>query len=81
MDRQQWAIMRTSYSSLAMVAVGGMWLLVVERWRGQTQLRSRCVALRSAQRSGCAVVVDRGADNERFISPRGVFAVGWVWRS
>jgi hypothetical protein len=31
MDRQRRMGIRTSYSSLAMVAVGGMWLLVVER--------------------------------------------------
>jgi hypothetical protein len=55
-----------------------MWSLVVERWRGQTQLRSRCVALRSAQLSECADGVGREADNERLVSPRRVFAVGWV---
>lgn len=39
---------RTSYSSLAMAAVGGMGGLVVERWRGQTQRRSSWLALRWA---------------------------------
>lgn len=55
----------TSYSSLAMVVVGGMGVLVVERWRGQTQRRSRWRALRCwAQVGGGAGVCSRGADNE-----------------